>query len=104
MPLSAPVLEDSAAEMPRPLLGSIHSYTRRGLFPLGWAPSPVRIRGEDGGTGQGGLRAAHSSLSGLLSLALEEPPKPCVLVGSAAAERRARLRCVLAKCRTEPPL
>lgn len=100
--------------MPHLLLGLVHSYTWRGPFPLGWAPCPVRIRervgrhrpGQSQGRGQGHLRAAHSSLSGLLSLALEEPPypKPWVLVGSAAAERRARLGCVLVNCRTEPCL
>lgn len=52
----SPVPENSGAETPQPLPGSVHSYTRRGLFPLGWAPSPVRIRREDGGTGRGGLR------------------------------------------------
>lgn len=116
VPFSAPVLEDSGAEMPQPLLGSVHSYTWCGPFPLGWVPKPSEDLGRgwrhrSGWSqrtlrGQGRLRAAHSSLSGLLSLALEERPhpKPWVLVGSAAAERRARLRCVLAKCRTEPRL
>ena len=52
----SPVPEDSGVETPQPLPGSVHSYTRRGPFPLGWAPSPVRIWGEDGGKGQGSLR------------------------------------------------
>lgn len=59
----SPVPEDSGAETPQPLPGSIHSYTWSGPFPLGWAPSPVRIQGDggssilqDGGKGQGSLR------------------------------------------------